>query len=115
MLATKGYGLSVDDIDWSSPADMEPYIKAHDAEIKEKDYLSWMSNQYTMHAVSVAVDRCLAGRKARLKYIEEPILESVFKEKMESRYKESKEEVAVFEMKQRINLLRKSGLPESPA
>lgn len=32
----------------------------------------------------------------------------------ENSYQESQEEVAVFEMKQRIALLRKQGLPESP-
>lgn len=112
MVATKGYGLSVEDIDMSSPADMKPYIKAHNEELKEKDYLAWLSNQYTSSAVSVAVEHCLAGRKAKSKYIEKPFLQYIFKEKND--YKESKEETAVFEMKQRINLLRKAGLPESP-
>ena len=32
----------------------------------------------------------------------------------EPKYKESNEEIAVYEMKQRINALRQSGLPESP-
>lgn len=74
MLMTKGYGLSVENIDWSSPADMEPYLKAHIAELRERDYLAWISNQYTLSAVLVAVEHNLAGRKAKSKYIKEPIM-----------------------------------------
>lgn len=114
MIATKGYGLSVDDIDWSSPADMKPYLKAHEEELKEKDYLSWIQGQYTLSAVSVAVERCLAGRKAKSQYIKKPILQDMLEETKGNGYKESQEEVAIFEMKQRINLLRQNGLPESP-
>lgn len=77
MVATKGYGLSIDDIDWSSPADMKPYVKAHREELKEKDYLAWISNQYTMSAVMVAVEHNLAGRKAKSKYIKEPIMSQI--------------------------------------
>lgn len=75
MLATKGYGLSVDDIDWSSPADMKPYLKAHKEELKERDYLAWMFGQYTLSAVSVAVEHNLAGINAKSKYIEKPFFE----------------------------------------
>lgn len=75
MVAAKGYGLTPENIDWSSPADMEPYIKAHNAELKEKDRVAWLSNQYTLSAVLVAIERNLAGRKAKSKYIEKPILE----------------------------------------
>lgn len=75
MVATKGYGLSIDDIDWSSPADMNPYLKAHKEELKEKDYLAWLSNQYTLSAVSVAVEHCLAGKKAKSEYVKKPIMQ----------------------------------------
>ena len=77
MVATKGYGLSVDDIDGSCPADMEPYLKAHKEELKEKDYLAWIQGQYTLSAVSVAVEHCLAGRKAKSKYIKKPLLQEL--------------------------------------
>lgn len=77
MVATKGYGLSVDDIDWSSPADMKPYLKAHNEELKEKDYLSWLQGQYMLSAVSVAIEHCLAGRRAKTKYIKKPLLQEI--------------------------------------
>lgn len=85
MLATKGYGLSVDDIDWSSPTDMKPYLKAHEEELKEKDYLAWLSNQYTLSAVSAAVEHCFAGRKAKSKYIEKPIMQEIAKKQAEKK------------------------------
>ena len=111
-MVTKGYGLTVDDIDWSCPADLEPYAKAHKLEIQENDSIIHAAcGSYVLSAVSVAVEHCLAGRKAKSKYIDKPIM-SELEEK--SSYKESSEEIAVFEMKQRINLLRKQGLPESP-
>lgn len=77
MIATKGYGFTPDMIDWSSPADMKPYLKAHNEELKEKDYLAWIQGQYTLSAVSVAVEHCLAGRKAKSKYIKKPLLQEL--------------------------------------
>lgn len=90
-------------------------LKGHEEKIKEQDYMAWLSNQYTLSAVSVAVEHCLAGRKAKSKYIKKPFLQDISEYKEHNEYKESKEETAVFEMKQRINLLRKSGFPESPS
>ena len=45
-------------------------------------------------------------------YIEKPMLQD--EKENTSGNTESKEECAVYEMKQRINLLRQQGLPESP-
>ena len=38
---TKGYGFSVNDIDWSSPADLEPYTKTQKMELKENDSIDY--------------------------------------------------------------------------
>lgn len=71
----------------------------------------WWGN-YGISALVFAVEHCLAGRSAKTEYVEKPIL---FREsEKENGYKESKEEVAVIEMKQRIKFLEKQGLPESP-
>ena len=112
-MVTKGYGITVADIDSSCPNDLEPYIKAHEQEILEKDKLIhvWWGI-YGLSAVSVAVEHCLAGKKAKSKYIDVPIMQKSQKNNLNN--EESNEEVAVFEMKQRTNLLRQSGLPESP-
>lgn len=104
-------------VSWQEFWGMNPRIiklldKGHEEKIKEQDYIAWLFNQYTLSAVSVAVEHCLAGEKAKSKYIEKPFLQDI--ERTERKNKESQEEIAIFEMKQRINLLRKSGLPESP-
>lgn len=98
---------------------MNPHIinllmKGHQEKIKEQDYLAWLFGQYTLSAVSVSVEHNLAGRKAKSKYIEKPFLQSLFEEKADNPYKESQEEIAVFEMKLRTKALKMQGLPESP-
>lgn len=87
-------------------------VKGHKEKIKEQDYLAWRFNQYTLSAVTVAVERNLAGKKSKARYIEKPFSQE---EAIPTQKNiESNEEVAVFEMKQRINALREQGLPESP-
>lgn len=97
--------MSVHDIDWSCPADLEPYAEVYRLERNEKDIQQWQLGQYMAAAVS-----CVFPKG---KYPKKPMFQIKDFER-ESIYKESQEEVAVFEMKQRINLLRQSGLPESP-
>lgn len=61
---------------WSmNPRIIKVIAKGYKEKIKEQDYLAWISNQYTLSAVSVAVEHCLAGRKAHSKYIEKPIMQ----------------------------------------
>lgn len=72
----------------------------------------WTMGMYVMNAVGTAVEHVFAGDKAQSKYIEKPLLQEHDEE--EPIYTESNEEIAVFEMKQRIKLLREQGLPESP-
>lgn len=74
-MVTKGYGFSIDDIDWSCPADLEPYAKAYELEIQHQDSLMYMMGMYALSSVTVGVERNLAGRKSRSKYLEKPILE----------------------------------------
>lgn len=54
-------------------------IKGYREKIKEQDYLAWLFGQYTLSAVMVAVEHNLAGRKARSKYIEKPLLQEIEK------------------------------------
>ena len=97
----------------SCPKELEPYAIAHKKKIEEQDYLQWQWwGSYGLSAVRFAVDHCLNGKKAKSQYLEKQI----FTEDEEStgKYKESREECAVYEMKQRIKILREQGLPESP-
>lgn len=49
-------------------------MMGYNEKLKKQDYMAWLSNQYTMSAISVAVEHCLVGRKAKSKYIEKPLL-----------------------------------------
>ena len=65
----------------SNPKELNPYDLAHQKRIKEQDALmhAWWG-KYGLSAVSVAVEHCLAGRKAKLSYIETPILSNIEQE-----------------------------------
>lgn len=75
MMVTKGYGISIEEIDWSCPADLEPYEKAYNAEMKSKDAMmyTWIGD-YMVSAVTFAVDHVMNGRKATSKYPDSPIM-----------------------------------------
>lgn len=105
--------MTVDDIDQSCPSDLEPYELAHKKELIENDIFQhvWYGH-YGISALSVVLDSFFSGKKAKTKYLQKPLLfNDSFSEK---NYEESNEEVALFEMKQRIAMLKKQGLPESP-
>lgn len=74
-MVTKGYGFTIDDIDWSCPADLEPYAKAYELEMQHQDSQMHIMGMYNLSAMTVAVERNLAGRKAKSKYLEKPISE----------------------------------------
>lgn len=74
MVITKGYGLTIDDIDWSCPSELKDYEYAFRLEQKMIDQHNWMLGMYVESAVGTAVEHCLAGRKAKSEYIKEAIL-----------------------------------------
>ncbi len=60
----------------SCPKELEPYDIAHQKKLEEQDYLQYIWwGHYGLCAVGVAVEHCLAGRKAKSKYIDKPIYE----------------------------------------
>lgn len=72
-MVTKGYGLTVQDIDESCPADLEPYAEVYKLEEKKADERMWTMGIYVMSAVQTAIEKNLAGRKAKSEYMKEPI------------------------------------------
>ena len=89
----------------SCPKELEPFLTAYKLQRNREDVSQWQLGQYMAAAVS-----CVFPKG---KYPKEPMFQIKNDEK-EPLYRESKEEAAVFEMKQRINLLRQQGLRESP-
>lgn len=96
-MVTKGYGFSLHDIDWSCPADLEPYAKAHSMERKEKDSLihAWIGS-YGINAMMVSLDRALNGRKASLKYTENTLIEKIEEENRPLKQEEIERQRAIF-------------------
>lgn len=105
-MVTKGYGLTVNDIDQSCPADLEPYAIAYKEQMNIFDAQNWKLGQYIMASIGSAFSK-------NIKYPKEPMFQ-IADNLSGNGYKESQEEVAIYEMKQRIELLRQKGLPESP-
>ena len=77
LLVTKGYGLTPEDINWSCPADLEPYSRTYTLETKQKDEMMWFMGIYVQNAVSVAIERNFAGKKVKSKYLEKPIMQDI--------------------------------------
>lgn len=105
-------------IDWSSPADLDPYAKAHKIESEENDCRDYYSGLYVFHAFETVMAHFsagFAGKTSKATYLKEPFSQMVKNEKKKlNKNKETHEEVAVFEMKKRIKMLEQSGLPQSP-
>lgn len=74
-MVTKGYGITIQEINWSCPADLELYNLAHEKEIEEKDALNWQLGQYFAYALDSTVCNAILWRKKGEKahsYISEP-------------------------------------------
>lgn len=111
LLVTKGYGLSLHDIDWSCPSEMDVYIKAYQMEREEKDALvyAWIGS-YGISALTFAIEHCLAGRKAKAKYIDKPIMKDIQAESKTLSEEETQKAVDLFfaqEKARRVNWRRK--------
>lgn len=90
----------------SCPNDLKPYEISHVIETNRKDIENWQLGQYISASIGSAFSK-------NGKYPKKPMFQ-IENKYSENGYKESREEVAVFEMEQRIKRLRQEGLPESP-
>ena len=76
---TKGYGITVEEIDWSCPADLEPYAKAKKLEMRQIDsYMHSMGfyNNMAFGVVMAQFGAGLSGKKSDAKYIERPLMQN---------------------------------------
>lgn len=107
-------------VSWSefwtlNPRIIKTMIKGYGERIKQQDYMNWLSNQYTMSAVTVAVDKVLNGRKAMAEYVKEPVLHKVFNTR-ELNEEEKQREVDKFfarENARRVNWKRRKSKQEN--
>lgn len=103
------------DIDQSCPADLEPYAKAHRLQLQEQDNQLYMMGIYALSAVSVAIERNLAGKKAKSEYIKEPVLSKIFENEglTEEQIQERKIKKAILTEQKYIALAAIKGLPKT--
>ena len=78
-MVTKGYGFTVNDIDFSNPSELEPYAQAYRLENKERDaeMHAWIGS-YMISAIAVSVEKVIFGRKAKLEYIKRNLMSMFF-------------------------------------
>ena len=77
-MVTKGYNLSVEDINASCPADLDPYMDAYNMEKIERDTYIWAAvGTYGRDMLSSTLDALLNGTKAKAKYTENALYEEV--------------------------------------
>ena len=78
------------------PADLEPYYKAHDIEMDEKDTYVYMATyRYGIDVLSYTLDHLLNGNKARTK-INEQTIRAYVHEKEEAERLLTQEEIVEY-------------------
>lgn len=77
--------------------------------------MNWLSNQYTLSAVRVAIDQALNGKKAKTEYIKEPVLSKFLDESelTEEERKKREMEKELLAMERWIANDKARGLPET--
>lgn len=59
-------------LNWSCPADIEPYERLYQLQERKADEHAWLQGQYFYEAVITAMDNAFAGKKSKLKYTDKP-------------------------------------------
>ena len=95
---------------------MEPYAKAHKLERMENDsIIHSVCGNYILSAISVAIDHCFNGNRAKSEYIHEPLMSKEFEDyglTEEEKY-EMELKKALFSEEQWIRNDKKRGLSET--
>jgi hypothetical protein len=62
----------------SCPKELDSYDRAYKLKMQEQDHLMhlWWGT-YGLSAVSVAVEHCLAGKKAKSKYVQDAVMDEL--------------------------------------
>ena len=72
MLCTKDYRIPISELDWSCPADIEPYMKMYDLSERKEDEKAWLHGRYVYEAVLTALDKGFSGKKSKMEYPDKP-------------------------------------------
>lgn len=71
-------GVSYDFFMRSNPKKLEPFVKAARMKEQRKDMDMFVLGIYVQRAVSVSIDHCLNGNKAKSEYFKEPIMKDFY-------------------------------------
>lgn len=94
-------GVTKNEFMHSTPRVLKAYDKAYTKKLENLDTLAWQfCGNYVLSAVAVAVEHCLAGRKAKSEYIKEHLLKDIGLTEEEKRQKQLKEFVKKLESMQ---------------
>jgi hypothetical protein len=89
-----------------NPHIIKLHVKGEEEKMIRTDYINWLNGIYTQSAVGVAVEHCLAGRKAKSEYIKNSLLQEAEEKKQiengELSEEEKKRQTEQFFMKLRI-------------
>lgn len=111
-------------ISWREFWSMNPHIikclyKGHQEKLREQlmiqDRMAHAAGQYTLSAVMVAIDHAMNGKKAKSKYIENPVLAQAIEDSMltQEEIDERAMKKELLAMEQWIANDRRRGLPET--
>lgn len=90
-------GMKYKEFMHSTPRLLEAYQKAFDKKIEMLDSLAWQfCGNYVLSAVSVAVEHCLAGRKAKSEYLKEAVLKEYYADKYMTEEEKKKKQLDLF-------------------
>ena len=73
-------GVSWDEFWRMNPRILSAIAEGYNQRVRNADYLNWINGQYTLAAVTVGVERNLAGRKAKSEYPKNPFFEEIEKQ-----------------------------------
>ena len=108
-------GVTKDEFMHSTPNELEAYQKAYQIKREIADEQAWLQGRYNLEALMVALAHFssgLSGKKSTAEFMKQPLMQ-MNKESEETGSKSS-EQIAVYEMKQRIKMMEKQGMPMSP-
>lgn len=108
-------GISEKEFWHMNPRRIKPYIKAHELKKKERDEDMWFMGHYVLSAVSVAIDRCINGKKATSEYIKRPLFSEIMEECNMTQEEIDKREIQkmIKNEEEWIYLHKQHGLPET--
>lgn len=108
-------GVSYDEF-WSmNPHIINLLMEGHKLKMRMEDEQMWMFGIYIQSAVSVAIEKNLAGKKAKQKYIDKPIMQEVCEDDGLTQEEIDEREInkMILAEEQWIASARMKGLPET--